>query len=55
MDDFFEAYFGESDGDEFEDIKRDLAPIDKNKTEERLKLDDSFKIFKVLDNGVKEY
>ena len=25
MDDFFEAYFGESDGDEFEDIK-----VDKN-------------------------
>ena len=55
MDDFFEAYFGESDGDEFEDIKVDRILTPKNKTRDKLKLDDSFKIFKVNDNGEKEY
>lgn len=49
MDDFFEAYFGESDGDEFEDIKADLAP------KEKIGVKDSFKIFKVKDDGKKEY
>ena len=48
MDDFFEAYFGESDGDEFEDIKKDLAP------KEKIGVKDSFKIFKVLENGQQE-
>jgi hypothetical protein len=48
LDDFFEAYFGESDGDEFKDVKLDLAPKDE------LKLDDSFKIFKVNNDGYKE-
>jgi len=42
MDDFFEAYFGESNGAEFSDVKPDLAP------KEKLDIKDSFKIFKVV-------
>jgi hypothetical protein len=49
MDDFFDAYFGESDGEEFSNLKPDLAPKDK------LKIDDNFKIFKVGTDGKKEY
>jgi len=52
VDDFLEAYFGESTGDEFGEIKNikpDHAPV-----LDQIKYQDGFKVFKVLDNGSKE-